>query len=73
MIDFIAADGSTDDMITWKQFVDYFYTKPRFADDTEPGAVTVGLDDDPRLAQIRLPDKYMSILKAKFDSCPKMT
>ena len=72
VLDYIASDGKTDSLLTWKQFLDYFYKKPEYAEIAgRTGAVL--FDDDPRLDEILLSQEYIDKIKALFDQLPKMT
>lgn len=67
MLEFILQDGDgMDELITWKQFLDYFYTRPVLIESNK-GPV------DPRLEDYDIPKNYMQIIQDLFDSTPRHT
>ncbi|CAG9319563.1 unnamed protein product [Blepharisma stoltei] len=64
MLNFIENDGDgPEEFITWNQFLEYFFTKPQMA------ASDTGITD-PRLDDIDIPPRYVSMIKEFFDQLP---
>jgi hypothetical protein len=67
MFEFMLQDGDgMDELITWRQLLNYFYTKPELIE-SHKGTT------DPRLEDYDLPEEYMQIVKELFDSMPRHT
>ena len=64
MLEFIEFDGEgPEEHITWNQFLDYFFSKPKTVN-SEAGI------EDPSLDEVDLPNYYLQIIENLFESLP---
>lgn len=66
MLLYIKSDScSPEDLLTWNQFLDYFFIAPTFEESHFEGM------ENPRLNEIDLPSRFMALIQEVFEDIPK--